>query len=669
MPLSHIRMNAGPRFRLGALRGLATGVAALLVLLSLVTPAAAAERWASTGSMAVARYLHTATLLPDGHVLVAGGTGSNEQATTSTEVYDPTTGGWSSGDSMGVAREDHTATLLASGKVLVVGGVHGLPRTVEASAELYDPATGAWSSTGSMASPRVKHTATLLPDGKVLVTGGADAEAATAMSSAELYDPATGRWSATASMAVPRSDHTATLLASGKVLIAGGGGAGPATQADSAELFDPATGAWSRTGNLVDGRELHTATLLPNGHVLVAGGSFSDYLASTELYDPATGDWTPTGDLGSARGIHTATLLTDGRVLVAGGYPGPAGNGDASAELYDAATGSWSSAGSMSTPRFYHTATLLDGGSVLVAGGRGAGGSAEIFTTASRTDDTPPLTTATPSPAPNAVGWNRVPVTVTLRAVDDGSGVASIGYSATGAQSIRPTSVAADLATVTVRQEGVTTLTYAARDRAGNQEPGRTQVVRLDGTAPVLRVKDLLLPATSPDGAIIDRYRVSAADGLDPNPVVRCSPPAPLTLPIQPVGTATSGVLHRDRPGRERREPELPHPRRRRRGTTQRAASRGRPRCAVPAGRAQARAGSSPGRPRPRSRQAAAGLQFARHLRPARREVSSPGRAARPPGRPVDRRIGQNHRRPRLPLSVLEVRCTVAALRSRLADG
>ena len=63
--------------------------------------------------MAVARYLHTATLLPDGQVLVAGGTGSSELATASTEVYDPTTGGWSSGDSMSVPREDHTATLLA----------------------------------------------------------------------------------------------------------------------------------------------------------------------------------------------------------------------------------------------------------------------------------------------------------------------------------------------------------------------------------------------------------------------------------------------------------------------------------------------------------------------------------------------------------------------------
>ena len=370
------------------------------------------------------------------------------------------------------------------------------------------------------------------------------------MTSAELYDPTTGRWSDAASMAVPRSDHTATLLPSGKVLIAGGGGAGPATQADSAELFDPALGTWSRTGDLVSGRELHTATLLPNGQVLVAGGSFSGYLASTELFDPATGRWTRTGDLAVARGIHTATLLLDGQVLVAGGYPGPAGNGDASAELYDPTARSWSSAGTMSSRRFYHAAALLRNGSVLVTGGRGAGPSAEIFTPAGGADDVPPVTTATLNPTPNAAGWNRGAVTITLRALDGGSGVASISYSATGAQAIPPTTIAADEAAVTVGREGVTTLTYQARDRAGNQELSKTQVVRVDRTAPVLRVKDLMVPATGPDGATIDRYRVFAADRLDPHPVVRCTPPAPLTVPIQPVGTSiTVACTATDRAG------------------------------------------------------------------------------------------------------------------------
>ena len=123
MPLSQMRLNVGTRFRVGAFRGLATGVAALLVLVSLVTPASAAAGWTSTGSMTAARYLHTATLLPNGQVLVTGGTGSDELATASTEVFDPTTGDWTSGAGMSVPREDHTATLLANGKVLVVGGV------------------------------------------------------------------------------------------------------------------------------------------------------------------------------------------------------------------------------------------------------------------------------------------------------------------------------------------------------------------------------------------------------------------------------------------------------------------------------------------------------------------------------------------------------------------
>jgi hypothetical protein len=141
---------------------------------------------------------------------------------------------------MAIARSCETATLLPNGNVLVAGGriIQG-PDSL-ASAELYDPQSGVWSATQAMVAPRGCHTATLLPDGKVLVAGGTggDGSALAALASADLYDPASGTWSATASMVAARRGHTATLLPDGKVLVAGGGGIGPT----SAELYDPGSG-------------------------------------------------------------------------------------------------------------------------------------------------------------------------------------------------------------------------------------------------------------------------------------------------------------------------------------------------------------------------------------------------------------------------------------------
>ena len=117
---------------------------------------------------------------------------------------------------MTTGRVEHTATLLPNGQVLVAGGF-GLQRRSPTSAELYDPATGVWTATGSMTTGRVDHTATLLPNGQVLVAGGC----CDFTGSAELYDPATGVWTATGSMATARQTHTATLLQNGKVLVAG----------------------------------------------------------------------------------------------------------------------------------------------------------------------------------------------------------------------------------------------------------------------------------------------------------------------------------------------------------------------------------------------------------------------------------------------------------------
>jgi uncharacterized protein (TIGR03382 family) len=221
----------------------------------------------------------------------------------------------------------HTATLLPSGQVLLAGGQGSSP----ASAEVYDPATGAWSPTGGLATARHAHTATLLPSGQVLVAGGYSSKLEP-LASAEVYEPATGTWRPTGSLATARAGHTATLLPSGKVLVAGGPGS-------SAEVYDPATGAWSPTGSLATARTSHTATLLPSGKVLLAGGQgpSHDSLTSVEVYNPVTGvwSWSPTANLATARSGHTATLLSSGKVLVAGGWL-PAKGSSASAEVGDA---------------------------------------------------------------------------------------------------------------------------------------------------------------------------------------------------------------------------------------------------------------------------------------------------------------------------------------------
>jgi phage gp45-like len=119
------------------------------------------------------------------------------------------------------ARSEHTATLLLNGQVLIAGGANGVANLNYASAELFDPSRRTFSATGSMAAPRYGHTAVLLPSGKVLVVGGAT-DSGVVVSSAELYDPASGTFTKTDSMTVPRYGHTATLLADGKTLIAGG---------------------------------------------------------------------------------------------------------------------------------------------------------------------------------------------------------------------------------------------------------------------------------------------------------------------------------------------------------------------------------------------------------------------------------------------------------------
>ncbi len=273
--------------------------------------------WTVTGSPRTKRNNHTATLLPNGKVLVTGG--NNGYDANRPELYDPATGTWSPTGPSIRTHINHQAVLLADGKVLVAGGNNA---TAQAS-ELYDPATGTWSATGSTRSTRLQFASALLPDGKVLFSGGFIPQPST---SSEVYDPATGLWGTTGALGTLRTRHTGTLLPSGKVLVTGG--AYNASVWASAELYDPATGTWSNTGSMSGARVYHTATRLASGKVLVAGGadSSSTYMMTAELYDPATGIWSTTRTMTARRAGHTATLLPNGKVLVVG---------DQSAEVYD----------------------------------------------------------------------------------------------------------------------------------------------------------------------------------------------------------------------------------------------------------------------------------------------------------------------------------------------
>jgi WD40 repeat protein len=114
---------------------------------------------------------------------------------------------------MSVAGGDHTATVLRNGTVLVAGGSRGM------LAELYDPEAGTFMVTGSMIVGRGT-SAILLDEGKVLITGGYDGT--NFVWAAEVYDPVAGTFTATDGMSEARNRHTATLLPSGDVLIAGG---------------------------------------------------------------------------------------------------------------------------------------------------------------------------------------------------------------------------------------------------------------------------------------------------------------------------------------------------------------------------------------------------------------------------------------------------------------
>jgi hypothetical protein len=354
---------------------------------AVVLVTAKSSPFSPTRNLVHQRQFHTATLLADGRVLVAGGSESEPDCTAGSdfaELYNPASRSFAPTSSMTDRRYAQTSTLLQNGKVLITGGFSfdasdcsdaGTSPPLM-SAELYDPSDGSFAPTGSMSEARGAHTATLLPSGKVLIVGGGNTGggvppfAGDGSATAEVYDPATGTFTPTGNMSTARIGQTATLLLDGRVLIAGGIRSTPfGSSLATAELYDPITGSFTVAATMTVPRAGHTATLLPDGKVLVTGGFTHSTLVgidTAEIYDPATASFLATNKpMAAGRWAHTATLLPDSTVLLFGGES----LDSLVAETYSPSDGSFSAVGVDDSDRIGHTATLLKNGSVLIIGG------------------------------------------------------------------------------------------------------------------------------------------------------------------------------------------------------------------------------------------------------------------------------------------------------------
>jgi hypothetical protein len=289
---------------------------------------------------------HSATLLPDGTIVVLGG----ESATSTVSAQRCDTSGCTEDGALLAFFERHDAVLLPTGKILVEGG------TWPSASELYDPVTGeAHELPGGIMGYRLVP----LRDGRVLAVGGV---------SAMIFDSTTETWSPGPALTNDSEPFGAAVaLADGRVLAVQTC-YGCATTA--AEIFDPRANSWTPTDRTVAPHQSPTLTLLRDGRVLLVGGGAGDVPVGAELFDPTTDTWKIAGDLSQNRMGHAASLLLDGRVLVTGGRIRSlsADRQHPTYALFDPTSETWTTGDELPW-RQYHPSLVTGDGSVLVLGG------------------------------------------------------------------------------------------------------------------------------------------------------------------------------------------------------------------------------------------------------------------------------------------------------------
>lgn len=314
--------------------------------------------WKIIDSLNIQRTGHSATIMPDGNVLVAGGW-KDTSALSSCEIYNPETDEWLRAPSMNLKRHNHGMITLNDGRIFVFGG-----EKVK-DCEIYDPTTQKRKTTDSLKAIRqaiYSNSIAHLLDNRVLVTGGHRNYPPILLSSCELYDPVLEEWQTTDSLKYSRWAHTATTLKNGKVLVVGG--FGNEKELNKCELYDPLKNEWEIVDTLNVARSNHSAILLHGGKVLVIGGQnygnpTSPWLSCCEIYDPLKNEWTQVGFTNYAHSDHAAYIINNSNVLIVDTYY----------EIYNVSTNSSVYLGEYPVDKGNMTVVQLPDGRVIGIGG------------------------------------------------------------------------------------------------------------------------------------------------------------------------------------------------------------------------------------------------------------------------------------------------------------